>query len=144
MTRRLHRDEDGTITIWVLGLCVVVLMLGGIGLDLWRATSARRALGQAAEAAAIAGAAQLDQAAYRSGNRVRLDPARARAAAAAHLDASSSSFDGLEVSPSINAAPTGVRVELRSSIDLGLTRVLVGGEPIELRVVARSAPMLGS
>ena len=38
------RAESGTITLWLLGLCLVLFALGGISLDLWRAFSERRAL----------------------------------------------------------------------------------------------------
>ncbi|MGH9030897.1 MAG: pilus assembly protein TadG-related protein, partial [Acidimicrobiia bacterium] len=49
------------MTVWMLGLCLMLLLLGGISLDLWRAFSERRALASAADAAAIAGASALDE-----------------------------------------------------------------------------------
>jgi hypothetical protein len=43
MTRRRRnvgaRRESGTITLWMLGLCLMLFLLGGISLDLWRAFS---------------------------------------------------------------------------------------------------------
>ena len=36
--------EYGTITLWILGLCLMLFLLGGISLDLWRSFSERRAL----------------------------------------------------------------------------------------------------
>ena len=60
MTRRLPdisaRHESGTITLWMLGLCLMLFLLGGISLDLWRAFSERRSLAASADAAAVAGA----------------------------------------------------------------------------------------
>src|SRR5438128_12171130 len=35
-------DEHGTTTLWVLGLCISLLFLGGLSLDLWRAVADRR------------------------------------------------------------------------------------------------------
>jgi Flp pilus assembly protein TadG len=69
MTRRRPtlgaRRESGTITLWMLGLCLMLFLLGGISLDLWRAFSERRSLAATADAAAVAGASALDEAAYR-------------------------------------------------------------------------------
>ena len=48
--------EHGTITLWILGLCLMLFLLGGISLDLWRSFSERRALAATADAAALAGA----------------------------------------------------------------------------------------
>src|ERR1700716_167274 len=43
--------ESGTITLWMLGLCLMLFLLGGISLDLWRAFSERRSLAATADAA---------------------------------------------------------------------------------------------
>jgi Flp pilus assembly protein TadG len=59
-----ERREAGTITLWMLGLCLMLFLLGGISLDLWRAFSERRSLAATADAAAVAGASALDEAAY--------------------------------------------------------------------------------
>jgi hypothetical protein len=71
------RDEHGMITLWVLGLAVAVLFLGGIGLDFWRAIAVRREVSVMADAAATAGANGLDEPALRTG-RLELDEARVR------------------------------------------------------------------
>src|SRR5262249_59829118 len=69
----------------MLGLCLMLLLLGGISLALWRAFSERRSLAAAADAAAVAGASALDEAAYRGSGAVRLVPADARRRALASL-----------------------------------------------------------
>jgi hypothetical protein len=71
------RDEHGMITLWVLGLSVAVLFLGGIGLDFWRAIAVRREVSVMADAAATAGANGLDEPALRTG-RLVLDEERVR------------------------------------------------------------------
>ena len=38
------RGRAGTITLWVLGLCISLMFLGGLSLDLWRAVADRRQL----------------------------------------------------------------------------------------------------
>ena len=64
------RAQRGTITLWLLGLCVLLLPLGGLGLDLGRAFATRRSLSAAADAAALAGAGAIDVAAYRADGTV--------------------------------------------------------------------------
>ena len=72
------------ITLWVLGLAVAVLFLGGIGLDFWRAVAVRREVSVMADAAATAGANGLDESALRGG-RLHIDEARVRQLVAAEL-----------------------------------------------------------
>lgn len=82
---RAHaRGEHGMITLWVLGLSVAVLFLGGIGLDFWRAIAVRRQVSVMADAAATAGANGLDEAVLRGG-RLQLDEARVRQLVASEL-----------------------------------------------------------
>jgi hypothetical protein len=78
------RDEHGMITLWVLGLAVAVLFLGGIGLDFWRAIAVRRQVSVMADAAATAGANGLDESALRGG-RLELDERRVRQLVASEL-----------------------------------------------------------
>jgi len=78
----VRRDDRGFITLWVLGLTVAVLFLGGLGVDLWRAIAVRREVSAMADAAATAGANGLDESALRGG-RLEVDPARARRLVAA-------------------------------------------------------------
>src|SRR4051794_15792930 len=81
-------DERGTITLWVLGLCLCIMFLGGLSLDLWRGITLRRDLQARAAAPATAGADGLDEQSLRDGGAA-LDPARARALAADNLAAQS-------------------------------------------------------
>ena len=78
------RGEHGMITLWVLGLAVAVLFLGGIGLDFWRAIAVRREVSVMADAAATAGANGLDESALRGG-RLELDEPRVRQLVASEL-----------------------------------------------------------
>ena len=78
------RDEHGMITLWILGLTVSVMFLGGLSVDLWRAIAVRREVSAMADAAATAGANGLDENALRGG-ALRLDEGRARELVAAEL-----------------------------------------------------------
>lgn len=70
------RNERGTVTLWVLGCCLIVLLLGGLVLDMWRVIDARRELVSMADSAAAAGATALDDDAAHLG-RLQLDANRA-------------------------------------------------------------------
>ena len=87
---RPRSGERGTITLWLLGLCVMLFALGGISVDLWRSFSTRRALASGADAAALAGASAIDEGRYRGSGVIALVPAiaerRARTSLARQLD----------------------------------------------------------
>ena len=79
------RRESGTVTLWLLGVCMLLFALGGISVDLWRGFSARRSLSNAADAAALAGASAIDEDAYRRSGAVQLDPVLAESRARDHV-----------------------------------------------------------
>ncbi len=58
--RHTSKHETGFITIWMLGVAIIVIALGGISLDLWRTLSERRQLAVITDGAAIAAASQID------------------------------------------------------------------------------------
>lgn len=152
MTRRGRRadtdragwahDEGGNITLWLLGLCVSVLFLGGISIDLWHAFSERRALAGAVDAAAIAGASGLDEQAFREDGRVALDPALAESLAAENLR-SQGDLSSL-TAWSTTASPQEITVTAAGSVELTLLRVLAPGQgPLRIQVSATVAPRPG-
>ncbi|MGH2756825.1 MAG: pilus assembly protein TadG-related protein [Actinomycetota bacterium] len=77
------RNELGQVTVLVLGMGLLTFAVSGLAVDGTRAFLFRRTLQSSADAAALAGAAELDRDAYyRSGGRVRkIDEGAARAAA---------------------------------------------------------------
>lgn len=90
-TRRRLRDEEGTVTVFVVILASAVLLFGGLVLDGGLALSAKiRALGEAQEAAR-AGAQAIDLGAYRANGSVHLLPDQARALAQNYLAAAGAS-----------------------------------------------------
>jgi hypothetical protein len=132
----MARGEQGTVVLWVLGLCLVVFLLGGFSFDMWRVLEARRELSAMADGAATAGANGLDSTALRRGH-VLVDPGRARLLAVdslrRHRDAAA--VDGVEVV----VRDGGVEVTLREGVTLALLGSFVG-EPLTVRASARAVP----
>ena len=130
--------ESGTITLWMLGLCLMLFLLGGISLDLWRAFSERRSLAATADAAAVAGASALDEAAYRSSGAVRLMPAdaqrRARASLAEQLDRRALRDARVE------ATEDTVVVTLGGAVDFSLLQIVAPGDEFAITVHATARP----
>jgi Flp pilus assembly protein TadG len=135
---RAQGDQSGTTTLWMLGLCLMLFLLGGISLDLWRAFSERRSLAATADAAAVAGASALDEAAYRSSGAVRLVPAdarrRARASLAGQLDRRALRDAQIE------ATEEEVAVVVGGSVDFSLLQIASPGDDFAITVRATARP----
>ena len=58
---RLVTEQRGSITIWLLGLGICLLVLGAMGLDLWSAVILRSRLAGLAEASATAAASGISE-----------------------------------------------------------------------------------
>ena len=134
MTRRV-RDERGFLTIWLLGLCLILLVLGGVSLDLWRAFSDRQALAGVADAGALAGAAGLDVDALRQGG-VLIDPAEAKRRVDAAVGGQSD--NGGLVGWRLVIAPdrTSITVTANGVVHLTLLRLLLGDRPLSLHATS--------
>lgn len=131
--------EHGSITIWVLGLVILVLALGGISIDLWRGFVARKAVAAVADAAAVAGASGIDEMAWRSGE-LTLDSARARALAE-RVIATEPGAASLRWRIDVTSAEISVTVE--RDVDLTLLTIMdFSGGPLVVRVTATARPQV--
>jgi hypothetical protein len=131
------RDERGTITIWVLGLTVAVLFLGGLGVDLWHAIAVRREVSLMADTAATAGANGLDESALRGG-RLELDPDRVRHLVAAQLAEYPDAGRLVDESVSVHGAQ--VTVVLRERVRFSLLGIFMPGEHFTVQATATAEP----
>lgn len=131
-----HRDR-GSVTVWTLGMVLVVMFVGAISFDLWSGFATRRDYAGAADQAAQAGANALDVTLFRSTGERRLDPARAEQLAAENL-ATHSLDDTTGVL--IDATSEQVVVELTGTVDVGLLRLFGGGDPLVVHVRAVGQP----
>jgi Flp pilus assembly protein TadG len=131
--------EDGQIlvlsVIMMLGLLAVLGLVADGGLVFAR----HRELQAAADAAARAGAAQLDEATYRASNgrTAQLDPTRARQAARRYLQTS-----GFAGQAQVSADPGSVTVALQEAMRPPIFGALSGGA-VQLAVRALARPRTG-
>lgn len=79
------RSERGTVTVFVVGLTLALMMVAGLVYDGGRILAARRQAHDVADNAARAGAQAVDVDALRAGAPVELDPLAAQVAAEDHL-----------------------------------------------------------
>jgi hypothetical protein len=135
------RGERGQVTFLGLGLALALLAVGGFSVDLWRVLAERRALAEAADAAAAAGANGVDLEWYRSSGELRLDSARALALAAEHLGRHPGAQRGRVTR--LDAGPEEVVVGLETDVELTLLRLFTLGEPVTVAVTAESRPVRG-
>ena len=131
------RGSRGTITLWLLGLCLMLFALGGISLDLWRGFSERRSLAATADAAALAGASAIDEAQYRSSGVVVLIPALAESRARAHI-ARQLDRDALRT-VSVHADGEAVTVVVHGVVGFTLLGLLQPGA-FDVKVTATAMP----
>jgi Flp pilus assembly protein TadG len=141
--RQRDRDETALISLWLLGLSVMLLMLGGVSIDLWHVFSERRALVGIADAAAYAGASGLDEAAFRDRGDVVLSPTAAKDNALAAITAQQHVV-ALDAAPEITVTSGAVTVTLQAAVELTLLRLLAPGiDTIGLAVTSTAEPHLG-
>lgn len=128
--------DRGSNTLWCLGLCLLILSIGAVTIDVWRAFSARRAYASAADAAAQAGATGIDEAHFRSTGEVVLDEARAEQLASVTVAHQSDTpgITGIQT----DATPEQVTVVVTGRVSLGLLGFFAD-EPFEITVTAVGA-----
>lgn len=128
-------NDRGSITLWLLGLVLVVLGVGAVVLDLWRVVGERSELVALADSAAVAATSALDETALRSSGEVLVDPVGARTRAAAVL----------AVDPPdqvrVDVVGSEVRVVLERVVSLGMMRIVVPEDrPVVVRAEAVAVP----
>jgi uncharacterized membrane protein len=135
----MRRSDRGSVTIWILGLSMLLLVFGGIALDYWRALALQRELAAVADSAAIAAASGIDEETYRVTGEVLLEPVRARS-----LAESAVGWQGVDViALVVDVEPTSVNVTLTGAVELGLLGVFVDqSEPLTVRGSATAFPEL--
>jgi len=135
----VRQDERGSITIWMLGLSLLLLLFGGLALDYWRALALQRELASVADSAAIAAASGIDEDTYRTTGEIVLDPARSLA-----LADESVSWQGVSLESSmVEVEPASVTVTLTAEVELGLLGIFIDDDrPLTVTATATAEPVL--
>jgi len=135
VVRRL-RDDEGQVLVMVALMMVGVVSVVGLVSDGGLVFAQRRDLQNVADAAAAAGAMQIDEAAYRSTGEVVLDEQLARDAAAFYLDAEG------DLDYVVNVLPDRVEVAVSRQATTGFLRV-IGVDGVEVSASASAEPRYG-
>ena len=135
VVRRLH-GEEGQVLVMVALMMIGVVGVVGLVSDGGLVFAERRDLQNVADAAAAAGAMQVDEAAYRATGEVVLDEQLARDAAALYLEAEG----GLDYAVSV--LPSRVEVSVTRTASTGFLRV-IGINGIEVTASASAEPRFG-
>lgn len=130
-------NERGQTTVLVLGMAVLAFAVAGLAVDGTRAWLYRRTLQNAADAAALAGASELDRAAYygSGGDRILLDEVASEGAASTWL-----ARREIDARAAVDATRDRVRVEVRGVVPTTFLS-LVGIDDIDVAVRADAAPI---
>ena len=138
LLRRLHEEDDGQVMILVAILMVGLVAVVGLVTDGGMVFTQRRDLQNVADAAALAGASQIDENAYResAGKTVSLDQSAAYTAAVGYLEQEGGLNYGVTV------APQQVDVSVSRTATTGFLRVL-GIDGVKISASASAEPRHG-
>lgn len=131
-------SERGSITLWMVGLVMVVFAVGGIALDLWRGLAAHRLVASTVDAAAVAAGSGIDEELWRRTGTLALDPAHVEYRVAAAIAAQEESPD-LEYSVTVAGDGSEATIQAATSVNLTLLALLVEGD-LEMSASATARP----
>lgn len=135
-------NEVGTFTIWALGLCLLLFLLGGVSIDIWRAFEARRSLNEIADTASRAGASEIDVRQRQLYSRVVLDAQSSKNAAHESIQANAA-LQNIQIDSetvNIDAAQNEVNIEITSTFRFFLLRMLPGTSDSQIVVRSSARP----
>jgi Flp pilus assembly protein TadG len=133
-------SERGSVTLWTLGLSIVLLLFGGLMVDFWRALAVQRELAAIADSASIAAASGIDEEHYRSTGEVLIDPARATGLGSDYVGSQDLALSALSVTTA--ADQSSVTVLVTDHLELGLIGVFIDDEaPLVIRAEATALPV---
>jgi hypothetical protein len=134
-------SDRGSVTLWMLGLSLLLLLFGGLVIDLWRALALQRELAAIADSASVAAASGIDEEHYRSTGEVLIDPGRAVGLGSAYAAAQDVELVDLAVTPAADGLSVSVLVV--DELELGLMGVFVEQtQPLIVTAEATAIPVL--
>jgi hypothetical protein len=136
-------SERGSIAIFGMGITLLLFVVGGISIDLWRVVAARQDLAQRADAAAAAGANAIDADEFRFSGELILDPESAIAAAEEKLGSPSTwefTGSGRVEARDADLLPNDMVVILTREVDFVLLGILSDQRSVTIRVESVASP----
>jgi Flp pilus assembly protein TadG len=136
-------SERGSIAIFGLGITLLLFVVGGISIDLWRVVAARQDLAQRADAAATAGANAIDADEFRFSGELILDPESAIAAAEEMLGSPSTwefTGSGRVEARDADLLPNDMVVVLTREVDFVLLGILSNQKSVTITVESIATP----
>lgn len=143
--KKRELNQHGTFTVWALGLCITLFMIGGISVDLWRAFAARRALAEIADSAARNGANSINVEQRELYGTVSIDGPAAKNAAERSIN-DNAALNNVNVTSSrvnVDVATNEIDVEVNSNFSFFLLGFFPGGDDTNMRAHARATPVEG-
>jgi len=135
------RSDRGSVTLWMLGLSLLLLLFGGLVVDFWRALALQRELAAIADSASIAAASGIDEEHYRLTGDVVIEPNRAVTLGADYVGAQDAGLLDLAISTASDGS--SVTVLVVDELELGLMGVFVDQtEPLTVTAEATALPVL--
>jgi uncharacterized membrane protein len=129
-------EERGQVMVFAAILMTGLVSVVGLVTDGGIVFSQRRDLQNAADAAALAGAMQIDEDAYRASGQVVLDERAAREAATQYLEGEG------DLDYSVQVSPEGVQVSVSRQASTSFLR-LVGINGVDISASSAAAPRHG-
>ena len=146
--RSARRGQRGNVTLFGIGLGIMILAVGGLSMDLWQIVSTRKALTEVADAAAAAGANQIDFDYYRANGdwgvagsgRFLIDKPEADAVgrAAGVNQPEAAVADSLFIE--FNHDNSGVVAIATGTVDFTFLSIISGADSLEMQVTSRATP----
>lgn len=138
-------SENGTFTVWALCLCLILFLICGISIDVWRAFDARRALVEIADTAARSGASEIDVRERQLYGRAVLSSDNARSATLESIDEnatiSSVTIDSTTID--VDVPNNEINVEIHSTFSFFLLRMLPDASDTDIAARATARPFEG-
>ena len=133
--------QRGSVTIWGLGLTLIIAAFAGLVIDTWRVFAERQDLSGMADSAAIAGATAIDIDHLSETGEVILDTAAAELRALDYLEAQDGWSGEIGYTIVGSADGASIAVVLEKDVDSKLLGPLLPGEaPLHVTVTSRASP----
>jgi uncharacterized membrane protein len=135
------RSDRGSVTLWTLGLSLLLLVFAGLAVDFWRALALQRELAAIADSASVAAASGIDEERYRATGEVLIDADRAAGIGSSYVASQDVALDDLIVTTARDGSSVSVLVVDR--LELGLMGVFVDQTaPLTVTAEATAVPVL--